>query len=134
MGLVLVPVLEGGSKWAVDQTAGEDGLFRWAPFTPEEGSGDPPDRVHALFEIDREREEVDAFPWLLVRCGGNQHLGTTDLRYDGSVGLLGKLACTQDELFAAYLCADLCLGHVLLLLFAVEPRPLAVVASRTARV
>ncbi len=101
LGLTAESVGEGRAKGAVDQTTGQDGLFRGSALTSEERAGDLPCGVHPLFEIDGEREEIDALSHRLVCGGGYQHLGTAESGDHGSVGLSGKFAGAQDELFAA---------------------------------
>ncbi len=101
VGLTAIAV---GKRWAqgpVDETAGQDGLLRGTTLATEERTGDLAHGVHALFEVDGEREEVDALSHLLC-CGGcHQHFGATKAGDHGSVGLSGEFAGAQDELFAA---------------------------------
>ena len=60
LGLVAEAVGERRAQRAVDEAAGEDGLVGGTPLAPEERAGDLARRVHALFDVDGEREEVDA--------------------------------------------------------------------------
>ena len=91
LDLVAVALLEGGPQRAVDQARGEDrGLARPA-LTPEEAAGDLARRVHPLFDVDREREEVDPLAGLGTGAGG-EHLGLAVGDDDGAVGELGELA------------------------------------------
>ena len=57
--LVAEAVLERRSQRAVDEASGEDRRLRRSPLATEERARDLPGGVHALFDIDREREEVD---------------------------------------------------------------------------
>ena len=101
VGLVAIAITERWAKRAIDEPTGEDGLLRRAALPTEERAGDLAHGVHPLFEVDGEREKIDALSHPGVCGGGNQHFGTAQLGDDGSVGLAGKLAGTQDELFAA---------------------------------
>ena len=101
MCLVAIVVGERRPKRSVDQSAGQNRLLGGTALTTEERPGDLAHRVHALFEIDGEREEIDALSNLPVCSGGYQHLGTAESGDHGSVGLTGEFAGAQDELFAA---------------------------------
>ena len=59
--LVAEPVGEARAQRAVDEAAGQDGLVARLALTTEERAGDAPGGVHALFDVDGEREEVGAF-------------------------------------------------------------------------
>ena len=62
-------------------------FFGGAALTTEERAGDLADGVHPLFDVDGEREEVDALAHGLVGGGGHQHLGVAHAGDDGAVGL-----------------------------------------------
>ena len=49
---------------AVGEAAGEDRVLARTTLTTEERAGDLARGVHALFDVDREREEVDALTGL----------------------------------------------------------------------
>ena len=55
--VVAVVAGEIGSQRTIDQPAGEDRIVGCTPLSPEERTGDPAHRVHALLDVDREREE-----------------------------------------------------------------------------
>ncbi len=96
--LGLEVLAERRAQRPVDQAGGEDGLLGGSPFPPEERAGDAPHRVHALFDVDGEREEVDAFPQAAAGGGGGEHLGAPCRDDDGAVGQLRQLAGPQDDL------------------------------------
>ncbi len=89
--LVAEVVGERRPQRAVRQARGEDRVLAGPAFTPEERAGDLARGVHALLDVDREREEVDALAGL-GRGDGRQHGDATDLDDDGAVGELGELA------------------------------------------
>ncbi len=69
----------------VGETTGEDRELAGAAFTTEERAGDLARGVHPLFDVDRQREEVDALTGL--RGGdGRQQRGVADLDDDRAVG------------------------------------------------
>ena len=53
-----------GPQRAVGEAAGEDGGLAGTTLTTEDAAGDLPGGVHALLDVDGEREEVDALPRL----------------------------------------------------------------------
>ena len=76
----------------VDEPAGQHFLLGRLAFTLEEAAGDAPRSVGVLAVVNRQRQEVDAFP-----CGGRGAGGYQDHRVarsddHGAVGLLGKSA------------------------------------------
>ena len=89
----LVPeaLREGRAQRPVDQAGGEDrGLGRTALAT-EERAGDLPDRVHALLDVDRQREEVEILFRLRRRYGGDEDLRVVDTDDNRAVGELREL-------------------------------------------
>ena len=73
LNLVAQSLDETGTQRAVDQPAGEDGVLTGTPFATEERTGDPTHGVHALFDVHRQREEVELILGLLARsCGAEQ--------------------------------------------------------------
>ena len=60
--------------------------------TTEERAGDLARGVHALFDVDGEREEVDALADAFVRVGGGEDDGVADAADDRALRLLGELA------------------------------------------
>ncbi len=92
LDLVAKALRERGAKRSVDETTGEDRLVRGLALTAEEGPGNLAGGVGALFDVDREREEVDAFSNALGRGDGRQQHGVAEASHDGSVGQLGQVA------------------------------------------
>ena len=75
----------------VCEPAGQDRLLARPAFTPEERAGDLARGVHALFDVDGQREEVDAF----TRLGstyGRQQRDAADFDGDRTVGERSELA------------------------------------------
>ena len=97
LGLVAEAVGERRAQRPVDQAAVEDGEIGRAPLTAEERAGDLARGVHALFDVDGEREEVDALTDALGGVGGDEHVGVADLGDDRALGLLGELAGLERE-------------------------------------
>ena len=64
MNLVAEPI---GERWAerpVDQPVVKDRFLAGATFPAEEAAGDLAGGVHALFDVDGQREEVCVPPWI----------------------------------------------------------------------
>ncbi len=62
-------------------------------FAAEERARDAAGGVHALFDVDRQREEVEAFARVLAGGGGGQQCGLfVDVDHRCAGGLLGKAA------------------------------------------
>src|SRR5207248_4001038 len=59
LDLVAQPLDEGGTQRPVDQAAGEDRVLGGPAFAAEERAGDPAGGVHALLDVDGQREEVE---------------------------------------------------------------------------
>ena len=88
LDLVAQAVDERRAQRPVDQAAGEDRVGARAAFAAEERAGDLADRVHPLFDVHREREEVEVLLGLLGRRGGGQQHGVVvEVGDDGSGGL-----------------------------------------------
>ena len=77
LGLVPVAVGEAGPQRPVDQPTGEDGQVGGPALPAEEAAGDPPGGVHALLDVDRQGEEIDALAHAVRGVGGDQHLRLT---------------------------------------------------------
>ena len=73
---------------AVDEAAGEDGVLARTALPTKERSGDSPEGVHALLDVNRQREEVELILGLLARGGcGKQHGLVIEVCSDGACGL-----------------------------------------------
>jgi hypothetical protein len=91
LDLVAQTLLEGRAQRPVDEAAGEDGLGRGATLAAEERPRDLADRVHALFDVHGQREEVELVLGLLARGGGaEQHGVVIEVCGDGPGCLLGE--------------------------------------------
>src|SRR5690606_4817900 len=89
--LVAQALDERGAQRTVDEAAGEDRIGGGASLTAEERAGDAAGGVHALFDVDCQREEVEALTWVLSGRGGReQHGVVVEVGDGGSGGLLGK--------------------------------------------
>ena len=100
LDLVPVPLTERGPERAVDQTRREDRRLRRTSLTTEEAAGDLPPGVHALLDVDREREEIDP----LTRVGADargEHHGVAVARDGGAVGELRERAGLEKQILAA---------------------------------
>ena len=81
---------------AVDEARGEDALFGRTALAARERTGDLPCGVKALFEVDGQREEVDAEPWLRDGARGEDD-GVAVADRDRSPGLPGVLAGLEGQ-------------------------------------
>ena len=89
---------------AVDHARGERGLLAGATLALEEAAGDLARGVHALLDVDGQREEVDVAE---VACGGGaEHHRVPCGDDDGAARLLGELAGLERDLGSADLDGD----------------------------
>jgi len=88
---------EQRADWAVNQARAEDGVARRASLALDEASRDLACRIHLLFVVDRQREEVDAFARLSRGRGRDEHDGIAIAHEDGAIGLLRELSVLDDE-------------------------------------
>ena len=86
---------------AVSHTRREDGALRGTSLALEEAAGDLAGGVHALFDVDGEREEVRSLACFWSALGRGQHHRVARADDDGAVGLLGELAGLEDDLLIA---------------------------------
>ena len=93
LDLVAETVDERRAQRAVDQTADEDRLGGGAALATEERAGDLAGGVRALFDVDGQREEVEAFARVLAGAGGREeHRLFVEVRGDGALRLLRETA------------------------------------------
>ena len=91
LDLVAQAVDERRAQRPVDQPAGEDRVGARAALAAEERAGDPARGVHALLDVDRQREEVEVLLGVLRRRGGRQQHGlVVEVGDDGAGGLAGQ--------------------------------------------
>ena len=112
--LVAQALHEGRAQRAVDQPASQDGVLTGAALPAEERARDPPDRVHLLFDIDGQWEEVDGLAWGLLCGGGRQQHGVA-VQVDSSraIGLLCQHSGFEaDDMLAVSAVVDDCLGEL----------------------
>ena len=102
LDLVAEPVGERRADRAVDHARGQRGLLGRARLALDEAAGELARGVHALLEVDREREEVQVLG-LLRRGGGDEHHRVALADDDGAAGLLGQLAGLEHVLLAVQL-------------------------------
>ena len=88
-------------NWAVGHARREDGALRGTSFALEETAGDLAGGVHALFDVDGEREEVRSLACFWSALGRGQHHRVARADDDGAVGLLRELAGLEDDLLIA---------------------------------
>src|SRR5512133_490155 len=91
---------------AVDQPGGQDRPLRRAALALEETAGDLPGGVHALFDVDGEREEVRALARLRPPLCRGEHHRLARAHDDRAVRLLGELAGLEGDFLAAHGHAD----------------------------
>src|SRR5262249_13490845 len=97
--LIAEVVRERRAQRAVGEAGGEDRLLTRPAFATEERSGDLAGGVHAFFDVDGQREEVDPLTRLRRRDCREQR-GATDLHDDRAGGELRELACLERHLEA----------------------------------
>src|SRR5699024_4469471 len=91
LDLVAQPLDEQGAQRAVDQSAGQDSFAGGAALPAEERTGDLPGGVLTLFDVHRQREEVEVLLGVLSGGGGGQDHGVLVQVGDGGAGgLLGQ--------------------------------------------
>ena len=86
---------------AVGHARREDGALGGTCLALEEAAWDLPRGVHALFDVDGEREEVRSLACFRSALGRGQHHRVARADDDGAVGLLGELASLEDDLLIA---------------------------------
>ena len=103
LDVVAVVLREERPQRAVGQPGGEDRVLGGPALALDEAAGDLAGGVHLLFELDLEREEVDAFARLL-RCGrGRQDDGLAVGHQDRAAGLFRHAARLQGQRAAGQL-------------------------------
>jgi hypothetical protein len=91
LDLVAQTLLEGRAQRPVDQAAGEDRVGGGATLATEERAGDLAGGIHALFDVHRQREEVElVFRVLAGRGGRKQHRVFVEVGDNCAAGLLGQ--------------------------------------------
>ena len=99
LGFVAKVLRERGTQGTVDQTTDQDGLVREFSLAAKERPGNLARGVRALFDVDGEGKEVDAFTH--GTCGGDgrqQHRVANAGQY-GSVGELCEATCFETQSF-----------------------------------
>ena len=92
---------------AVDHARGEGGALAGASLALEEAARDLARGVHALFDVDRQREEVGVLSGLRAsHCGGENHC-LARANDDSAVRLLRELAGFEADLLLSNLDGDL---------------------------
>ena len=86
---------------AVDETGGEDPLIARTPFALFEAARDLADRVHLLFEVDLQREEIHPVARLIGHGYVDHDHRVAAAHHARAVRLLGVLARFDDDLSAA---------------------------------
>ena len=97
LGLVVPPGGEQRTQRAVDDATGEDFLLARFALALEEAAGDPPRCVGVFAVVHREGKEVDSFTLCGVIAGGHEDDRVAVPDDDGSVRLLGQLACLDRQ-------------------------------------
>ena len=112
--LVAQPLDERRANRSVDETAGQDGVLRWASLPAEERAGNAPGGVHALLDVNRQREEVDGVAWGLgSRRRGQQHGVAVQVDGSRTIGLLSEQTGFEtDDVLAESTVVDDCLGEL----------------------
>ena len=124
LNVVSEALWEQRSDRTVDQARCQDRALTRPSFPLEETAGDLPGGVHALLDVDGEREEVDPLPRLAAGGSGGQHLGAAHGGNYRPVGLQRQLAGVEGDLDAAYGASHGCFGHALQLLVWGESEPI----------
>jgi hypothetical protein len=88
LDLIAQALDEGRAQRPVDEPAGQDGVLGRTALPTEERAGNPAHRVHPLFHVYCEREEIQVLLRLLGRGGRGQHDGLAVQRDQGGAGRL----------------------------------------------
>ena len=99
---------EQRAQRTIDHAGDERALLGRTALALEEGAGDLARGVHALFDVHRQREEVDVAEVARSRCAQNHCVALAD--DDGAGGLLGHLAGLEGDLGSCDLDGDTGLG------------------------
>ncbi len=121
LDLVAEPVGKRAADRAVDHASGQRCLLGRARLALDEAAGELARGVHALFEIHRQREEVQILRELR-RGGGDEHDGLALTNQDGAAGLLGQLPGLEHVLLAVKLKRFHYLSHKASLFFPLPHR------------
>ncbi len=78
-------VRECRTQRSVDESAGENRLLARSAFATEERTGDLARGIRPFFDVDRQREKVDAVTHALCGVCGDEHGGFSDACYDGAL-------------------------------------------------
>ena len=98
LDLVAQTVDEGRAQRAVDEPTSQDRVGGRPAFAAEERAGDTPGGIHPLFDVDRQREEIEMV--LGVFAGGGrrqQHVLVVEVGDDGAGGLQGQPAGLESD-------------------------------------
>ena len=96
--LVAQALDERRAKRPVDQPAGEDRVLAGPALTAEERAGNAPGGVHALLDVDGQREEVELLLRRLPgRRGREKHRVVVEVGDDGTGGLTGEPAGLEPD-------------------------------------
>ena len=98
LDLVAQALDERRAQRPVDQAAGKDRVLGRTALATEKRAGDPAHRVHPLFHVHREREEVQVVLRLLRCRGRGEHHGLAVESYQGRTGgLAGQPARLEPD-------------------------------------
>jgi hypothetical protein len=98
LDLVTQALDEGRAQRTVDEAAGKDRVLGRTALPTEKRAGNPAHRVHPLFHVDGEREEIQVFLGLLGRRGRGKHHGLAIQGHQGGAGrLTGQAARLEPD-------------------------------------
>ncbi|CAB4861935.1 unannotated protein [freshwater metagenome] len=92
LGLVAVAIGEGRAQRTVSEAAGEDCVLSGTTLTAEERAGDLARGICTLFDVDRQREEIDAVTDVFCGVCSRKHRGAPDGGHHSPLGLQSQLA------------------------------------------
>ena len=104
---------EQGAQGAVDQAAGQSRLFSGTAFALDEAAGDLAHGILLFFEINRQREEVNAFPGLGAHGHVDHNDGIAVADESGTSRLLSILAEFDAERPTRQFCCEYSVIHSL---------------------
>ncbi len=105
LDVVLVALGEERADGAVGQAGGQGGGLRRARLALDEAARDLARGVHALLELDGEREEVEPGPGIRP-VGGAEHHGVAVANGDRAAGEAGELAGLDGQRATTELCLE----------------------------
>ena len=102
VSLAAIPGGERRTQRAVDQASSEGGALGSTTLTSKERPRNLSDGIHSLFDVDRQREEIDPLPNPTSAGGGCEDLGLADRGNYCPIGLAGEFSGDEFDCDVTY--------------------------------